>query len=59
MLCQVGVLEPNTAMTVKASVEERVGIDPVGSSPEAFTRYLRAESARFGPAIKAANIRAE
>jgi len=36
-----------------------LGIDPVANSPEAFAAYLRAESARFGPIIKAANIRAE
>jgi len=36
-----------------------MGIDPVGDTPEAFAEYLRAESARFGPIIKAANIRAE
>lgn len=56
-------IQAEVARTLRApAVRERLtplGINPVGNSPEAFTAFLRRESARFGPVIKAANIRAD
>jgi tripartite-type tricarboxylate transporter receptor subunit TctC len=37
----------------------QVGIDPVGNSPEEFTRFLREEIAKWGKVIKAANVKVE
>jgi tripartite-type tricarboxylate transporter receptor subunit TctC len=38
---------------------ERLGFDPVGNDPEAFGRYLRAESAKWGKVIKQSGARVE
>jgi tripartite-type tricarboxylate transporter receptor subunit TctC len=35
------------------------GTDPVGSSPEDFGEFMKAETAKWARVIKAANIRAE
>ena len=35
------------------------GSVPVGSTPEAFVTFMRAEADKWGPIVKAANIRAE
>ena len=43
--------------TRKAFVE--LGIEPVGTSPEEFGKYLRAEIARWSDVMRAHNIRAE
>ncbi|MDB5862984.1 MAG: hypothetical protein JWO70_790 [Betaproteobacteria bacterium] len=37
----------------------QVGIDPVGSTPEEFTQFLRDEIAKWGKVIKAANVKVE
>jgi tripartite-type tricarboxylate transporter receptor subunit TctC len=42
-------------------VRERLskeGADPVGSSPEEFAAYIKAEIAKWGKVIRAANIQA-
>jgi hypothetical protein len=36
-----------------------MGVQPVGDSTEDFTRMIRGEIARFGPVVKAANIKAD
>ena len=43
--------------TRKAFVE--LGIEPVGTSPEDFGKYLRAEIARWSDVMRAHNIRGE
>ena len=43
-------------------VKERyavLGIDPVGNTPEQFTEQIKADIARWGEVVKAANIRVE
>ena len=44
------------------AVRERyatLGIDPVGNTPEQFTEQIRADLARWGEVVKAANIKVE
>jgi tripartite-type tricarboxylate transporter receptor subunit TctC len=36
-----------------------LGIDPVGNTPEQFAEQIRADLARWGEVVKAANIRVE
>lgn len=36
-----------------------LGIDPAGTTPEAFTQFLRDEIAKWGKVIKAANVKIE
>jgi tripartite-type tricarboxylate transporter receptor subunit TctC len=36
-----------------------MGVDPLGNGPEQVTEWIRNEIARYGPVVKAANIRAE
>jgi tripartite-type tricarboxylate transporter receptor subunit TctC len=36
-----------------------IGLEPVGSSPEEFTAYLKADIARWSKLIKEAGIRGE
>jgi len=36
-----------------------LGIDPAGTTPEAFTQFLREEVAKWGKVIKAANVKIE
>jgi tripartite-type tricarboxylate transporter receptor subunit TctC len=46
----------------KPELRERfiaLGIDPAGSTPEAFTQFLRDEVAKWGKVIKAANVKIE
>ncbi|MBN8939544.1 MAG: tripartite tricarboxylate transporter substrate binding protein [Rhizobiales bacterium] len=38
---------------------ETIGATPVGSSPAEFDAYMRAEAAKWGPVIRAANVRIE
>jgi len=38
---------------------KKTGSTPVGSSPQEFDAYMRAEADKWGPVIKAVNIRAE
>jgi tripartite-type tricarboxylate transporter receptor subunit TctC len=45
-----------------AEVRERLaglGAEPVGDTPEAFARFLRAESELWGRLVREGNIRAE
>ena len=37
----------------------QMGIDPVGSSPAEFDRFLRAEVAKWGKVIKDAGVKVE
>lgn len=37
----------------------QLGIDPVGTSPEEFTQFLRDEVAKWGKVIRAANVKVE
>lgn len=53
--------EANAALQ-SASIRERfdkLGLDPVGGSPDEFAEHLRRERDRWGPVIKKANIRAD
>jgi tripartite-type tricarboxylate transporter receptor subunit TctC len=46
----------------KPELRERfmaLGIDPAGTTPEAFTQFLREEVAKWGKVIKAANVKIE
>jgi tripartite-type tricarboxylate transporter receptor subunit TctC len=36
-----------------------LGATPVGSTPEEFADFMRAENEKWGPVIKAAGIKAE
>lgn len=36
-----------------------LGIDPIGSTPDAFNRFLKEEIAKWGQVIKAANLKAQ
>jgi len=36
-----------------------LGIDPIGSTPEAFNRFLKEELAKWAQVIKAANLKAQ
>ena len=38
---------------------QQLGIDPVGSTPEAYAELIRAAYERFGPVVKASGARAE
>jgi tripartite-type tricarboxylate transporter receptor subunit TctC len=38
---------------------DKLGAVPVGSSPQDFDAYMRAEAAKWGPILKQANIRVE
>jgi tripartite-type tricarboxylate transporter receptor subunit TctC len=38
---------------------KKVGSVPVGSTPQAFEAFMRAEADKWGPVIKAANIKVE
>jgi tripartite-type tricarboxylate transporter receptor subunit TctC len=42
-----------------ASYLEKTGAAPVGSSPKEFDAFMRAEAEKWGPVLKAANIKAE
>jgi tripartite-type tricarboxylate transporter receptor subunit TctC len=48
------VKEPAIAEKLKAS-----NLIPVGSSPQEFAEFLKAESEKFSALVKAANIKAE
>ena len=37
----------------------KIGASPVGSSPREFDAYIHAEAAKWGPVLKAADIRAQ
>ena len=48
-------------MTADAASKERLmtmGLDPVGSTPEAFTAYLQTETVKWGKLVRDAGIRA-
>jgi tripartite-type tricarboxylate transporter receptor subunit TctC len=50
------------AVLQSEKVKERyavLGIDPVGNTPEQFTEQIRADLARWGEVVKAANIKVE
>jgi tripartite-type tricarboxylate transporter receptor subunit TctC len=53
--------EANNALTSPANQERfaKLGLDPIGGTPEAFADHLRRERDRWGPVIKKANIRAD
>ena len=36
---------------------DKLGATPVGSSPQEFDAYMRAEAAKWGPVLKQANIK--
>jgi tripartite-type tricarboxylate transporter receptor subunit TctC len=36
---------------------EKIGATPLGSSPQEFDAYMRAEAAKWGPVLKEANIK--
>ncbi|MBC7585078.1 MAG: tripartite tricarboxylate transporter substrate binding protein [Tardiphaga sp.] len=38
---------------------DKIGAVPVGSSPQEFDAYMRAEAAKWGPILKEANIKAQ
>ena len=38
---------------------ESLGLEVVGSTPEEFAAFIKAEMAKWGPVIKAANIIAQ
>jgi len=51
-----------TRVMAEPSVKERfpaLGLEPVGSSPEEFGTYIKAEIARWGKVIRDGNIRGE
>ena len=51
----------NAALKVPEIVERHhgAGIVPTGSTPEAFDKFIRAESARFAKLVREANLKAE
>jgi tripartite-type tricarboxylate transporter receptor subunit TctC len=53
--------EANNALNTPAIRERmaKLGLDPVGGTPEAFGEHLRRERDRWGPVIKRGNIRAD
>ena len=53
--------DSNAALKVPAVRErfDKLGLDPVGGSPEDFSDLLRRERDRWGPVVKKANIKAE
>ena len=53
--------ESNNALNTPSNRERmgKLGLDPVGGTPEAFGEHLRRERDRWGPVIKRANIRAD
>jgi tripartite-type tricarboxylate transporter receptor subunit TctC len=59
----VGKLSAEVARIVKvADVREKLlgmGVDPLGNSPEQVDEWIRKEIARYGPVVKAGNIKAE
>jgi tripartite-type tricarboxylate transporter receptor subunit TctC len=59
----VGKLSAEVARIVKvADVREKLlgmGVDPLGNSPEQVDAWIRKEIARYGPVVKAGNIKAE
>lgn len=38
---------------------DKIGAVPVGSSPQEFDAFMRAEAAKWGPILKEANIKAQ
>ena len=53
--------DANNALTASANQERfaKLGLDPIGGTPEAFGEHLRRERERWGPVVKRANIKAD
>jgi tripartite-type tricarboxylate transporter receptor subunit TctC len=53
--------DANAALKAPSTRErfDKLGLDPVGGSPEEFGDWLRREFDRWGPVVKKANIRAD
>lgn len=53
--------EANNALNTPVNRERfaKLGLDPIGGTPEAFGDHLRRERERWGPVVKRANIKAD
>ncbi len=53
--------EANNALNTSVNRERfaKLGLDPIGGTPEAFGDHLRRERDRWGPVVKRANIKAD
>ena len=57
----LGALPPEAQDLVRELIDRILadGAEPVGSSPEEFTNYLRAETAKWAKVVQAAGIKPE
>ena len=57
-----GPLDPKTREVVSADIREKLdamGVEPLGNTQEQMAEWIRREIAKYGPVVKAANIKAE